>query len=321
MSHSRSTSVRRIEFTMEWPPGHVACYLLDCEEPVLVDAGIAADESVFRDGLRAAGYDVSDVEHLVVTHPHVDHIGQVPTVLEEADPTVYAPAGVGERLRSDPEALGERVRANARAAAITGDQLDEAVEMAVESLRRNATLLPPDAVDVWVDPGRVEIGPRSVEAIHVPGHQADHLCFRADLDGESALFAGDMALQPFRAVALHDGLDDGVRESFAAFYTALDRLSELDVDRVYPGHGPVHDEFARVVERDRESLDRRLDDVFELLEEGVRTVPGIAASLAGDRPIRYLVPETMGALAHLEARGRATVTVEDHVRYYEAANP
>jgi glyoxylase-like metal-dependent hydrolase (beta-lactamase superfamily II) len=318
MSERRTASVRRIEFEMEWPPGHVACYLLDCEEPVLVDAGIAADESVFRAGLRDAGYEVADVEHLVVTHPHVDHIGQVPTVLEEADPNVYAPAGVGERLGSDPEALGERVRANAWAAGISGDQLDDAVEMAVESLRRNATLLPPEAVDVWVDPGSVEVGPFAFEAVHAPGHQAEHLCYRVDFAGESALLAGDMVLEPFRAVALHDGVDDGVTESFDAFYRALDRLASLDVDRVYPGHGPVHDEFDRVVARDLASLDRRLDDVVDQLEAGVRTVTGIAAALAGDRSIRYLIPEAMGALAHLETNGRARVTVEDGVTYYEA---
>jgi glyoxylase-like metal-dependent hydrolase (beta-lactamase superfamily II) len=113
-------------------------------------------------------------------------------------------------------------------------------------------------------------------------------------------------------------VDDGVTESFDAFYRALDRLASLDVDRVYPGHGPVHDEFDRVVARDLASLDRRLDDVVDQLEAGVRTVTGIAAALAGDRSIRYLIPEAMGALAHLETNGRARVTVEDGVTYYEA---
>lgn len=326
MSESRLSSVRRIEFTVDWPPGHVACYLVDGAEPVLVDAGMpdesgvggATPEETFREGIAAAGHDVSDVEHLVITHPHVDHVGQVPTVLEEADPTVYAPAGVEERFSRTSDELARRVRANARAAGITGDQLDEAVGMAVESLERDSALLPPEAVDVWVEGGdAVDVGPITAEAIHAPGHQADHLCFEATVDGERALLAGDMAIEPFRAVAMHDGLDDGVADAFPAFYDAIDRLEERDPDRVYPGHGPVHAGFHEVLERDRRSLDRQLDGVHEQLAEGLRTVLGVAMALAGDRSVHYLVPEAMSALDYLVEGDRATVTVEEGVRYYD----
>lgn len=327
MTECRVSSVRRIEFAVDWPPGHVACYLLDLAEPVLVDAGMPSDyedadeapDATLDAALGAVGYDVSDVDHLVVTHPHVDHVGQVPRIVDAANPTVYAPAGVRERFERDADALGQRVRRNASAAGIAGDRLDDAVEMAVESLERDRSLLPPEAVDVWLEPGPVEIGPLAAEAVHAPGHQADHLCFRADLDGERALLSGDMALDPFRSVLLQDGLDDGHTDAFDAFYAALDRLGTLDVDHVYPGHGPVHDRFDAVIERDRESLDRQLDRVAGQLAEGLRTVPGVALALAEDRPVQYVVPEVMSALAYLERQDRATVTVEGGVRYYDPA--
>ncbi|WP_255149863.1 MBL fold metallo-hydrolase [Halorarius halobius] len=327
MSGTRLSSVRRIEFAVDWPPGHVAAYLLDLDEPVLVDAGMRSDydggdehpDDTLDAALAETGYELADIEHLVVTHPHVDHVGQAPRIIEAADPTVYAPVGVRERFDRDVDALAERVRDNASAAGIAGDQLDEAVEMAVESLRRDRSLLPPDAVDEWLDSGPVELGPLSAEAVHVPGHQADHLAFLTDLDGERALLAGDMALEPFRAVLLHDGLDDGYVDAVDGFYAALDRLADLEVDRVYPGHGPVHDQFDEVVERDRDRLDAQLDRIEGKLSEGLRTVPGVAMALAGDRGVRYMIPEAMSALAHLERTGRATVTVEDGVRYYDPA--
>lgn len=323
MTETRS-HVHRVEVAVEWPPGHVACYLVDGDEPVLVDAGMRdeegnACETAFRKEIQAAGHDVADIEHLVLTHPHVDHIGQVPLVLEAADPTVYAPAGLRERFARDATALGQRVRGNARAAGLTGDQLDEAVEMAVESLERDRSLLPPDAVDIWLEPGEVAFGPLDARAVHVPGHQADHLAYLAAIDGEASLFAGDMAIEPFRAVALHDGLDEGVHEAFDAFYAALDRLAALDVDRVYPGHGPVHDRFDATIERDRSSLDRQLDRVETQLEEGLRTVPGVAVALSNGREVRYMLLEVMAALSYLEDEDRASVTVEDGVRYYDPA--
>jgi glyoxylase-like metal-dependent hydrolase (beta-lactamase superfamily II) len=325
MSESRTTAVHRVEFDVDWPPGHVACYLLDGPEPVLVDAGMPEDpeddhdrERTLREGLAAAGVEPADVAHLVVTHPHVDHLGQVPTVIAAGDPTVYAPAGIRERFAGGAEALADRVERNARAAGIEGGALEEAVGMAVRSLERDRELLPPSAVDRWVVPGEpLDVGGHTFEPTHTPGHQADHLVYRTDLDGESVLLAGDAAMEPFRAVAIHDGLDDGVFEAFDAYYAALDRLAALDVDRVHPGHGGVHRRFAEVVARDRRSLDRRLDGVERALDEGVRTVAGVADRVAGDRPVRYLLPEAYAAVAHLASVGRATATVEDGVRQYE----
>lgn len=315
----RGVSVRRIEFPVEWPPGHVAAYLLDAGEVILVDAGMPGEAATFRDALAEHGYGPGDVDHLVITHPHVDHVGQVPTVLHAGDPTVYAPAGVRERFGRDPDALARRVRANAREAGLDDDGIEDAVEMAVGSLERDRGLLPPDAVDVWIEGGdRPTVGPLTVEAVHAPGHQADHLCFAADLGGERALLSGDMAVEPFRSVALHDGMDDGHREAFGAFYRALDRLAALDPDRVYPGHGPVHGAYRETLTRDRESLDRRLETVAAAVEDGPRTAAGLSAVLAGEdgRGVQYVLPEAAGALARLDDGGRVASELEDGVRRY-----
>jgi glyoxylase-like metal-dependent hydrolase (beta-lactamase superfamily II) len=320
MNEPRTTSVRRVEFGVDWPPGHVAAYLIDGEEQVLVDAGMAAADQPMAPTLADVGCSIADIDHLVITHPHVDHVGQVPHVIEAADATVHAPAGVRERFGRDAAALGERVRANAAAVGLTGDMLDLAAGMAVESLERDRSLLSPEAVDHWVHDGETfSVGGHEFEAVHTPGHQADHLCYVTALDGEATLFAGDMAIEPFRPVVIHDGLDDGYREAFAAFFGALDRLDALDVDRVYPGHGPVHADLGSVVERHRGSLHRRLDTVVDLLGEGYTTVPDLAVQLSGDRDPRYMVPEMMGTVAHLVETGRARTTQEDGVTYYHPA--
>ena len=156
MSESRlaagTASVARIEFEVEFPPGHVACYLLKGDAPVLVDAGMPTErglgghDAALREGLDRHGYALADIEHLVVTHPHVDHIGQVPKVLEAGEPTVYAPAGVSERFARDPSELAARVRRNATEAGFPEEQREMAVDMAVESLERNSDLLAPDVM-------------------------------------------------------------------------------------------------------------------------------------------------------------------------------
>ena len=319
-----SKTVHRLECSVDWPPENVAAYFVDCAEPILFDAGMAGETAreELTDDIAAHGYELADIEHLVVTHPHTDHIGQVQAVIDAADPEVYAPATVQERFQRDPEDLGDTVRANAQAAGVQGEYLDDAVEMSVESLKRDSSLLPSEAVDHWLDRGEtVDIGPLTVETVHTPGHQADHLCYLADLDGERVLFSGDMALGTFRPVAMHTGFDDGYEDAIGEFYSALDTLAELDVDRVFTGHDDPHTEFDARVQHDRESLDRLLDRTEEALANGSgSTAVEIAFQRSGDRNMEYLVIETASALAHLDGEGVLTSETDDHgVRRYEVA--
>ena len=248
-------------------------------------------------------------------------LAETPRLLEynvtAADPTVYAPVGVRERFAQDADALAERVRANARAGGLRGDRLTSAVEDAVESLERDRTLLAPDRVDEWVKPGPVSFGSVTAEAVHTPGHQADHLAYFVDGD-DRLLLSGDTVMEPFRAVVLHDGMDDGHREAFAAYFDGLDRLATRNADRVYPGHGAVHERFSELVERDRESLDRRLDTVASLVADGHETVPAVAGALAGDRPSRYLFTE---ASSRPRSRSRASALIASVNRYRDGRSP
>lgn len=316
---SRHRGVHRLEFGVDWPPDHVAAYLITGDEPVLIDTGMAGERGrkTLLKQLDEHGLGAGDIDHLVLTHPHVDHLGQAATVIEAGEPQVYGPAGVETRFSREIEELRSTVERNATAAGVTGDAWENVIEKAVESLRRDRALLPHDAVDRWVqDTESIQIGDIELEAIHTPGHQADHLCYESVLDDERVLFSGDMAIKPFRSVAIHVGLDDGVDESIDAFYTALDRLGALDIDRVFPGHGPVHDDFAGSIDRSRRSLDRLLETSLEALREDASTAAEVAARRQG-RDLIYLLPETVGALAYLEATGRAISHMDDGVRRYD----
>lgn len=323
-----SNVVRRIEFPVDWPPGHVAAYLVEAEEPILIDAGRPGDAAAdLRNGLAVHGYEISDIEHLVLTHAHPDHTGQAPVIYEEADPTVYAPDLVEDRLGRDLDDVEAAVRQNTTEAGTAPENMDTAIEWALQSISFSRHLLPEEQVDVQVEAGNpFEVAGIEFDPIHTPGHNAEHHVYLADVDGERTAFSGDMAIQTFRPVLMHRGLDDGVRDAIPAFETALSRLDERDVDRVYPGHGPIHAEFHEAVEQSRESLDRLLKTTHEFLKEGATsggdpdTAVGIARDRMGEddaRSLGYMLPETVGALAHLERTGQATSDLVEGVRRYE----
>lgn len=316
---TRGTTVHRIEFDVEWPPGHAAAYLLDDEEPILVDAGMPGEdnETALRAALADAGYDPADVEHVVLTHPHEDHIGLADVLQAAGDPTVYAPASYREALDRPLAEVETSIRETVRAAGVPEEFADHAVERGVEHVAEIHDLLPGVWVDVWMADGeRVQVGGRHFEATLTPGHQRDHQVLATTVDGERALFSGDMAIRPFRAAAVHADFGREQREGITAYYESLDRLAALDVDRTFPGHGPVHEEYPAAIEQARESLDRLLDRTHDALRADGSHAVHVANERAGDITDGPWLPEAIAALAHLEREGRAESHLEDGVRFY-----
>jgi glyoxylase-like metal-dependent hydrolase (beta-lactamase superfamily II) len=260
---------------------------------------------------------------LLLTHPHSDHLGGAKRVIDAADPVVYAPVGVRSRLDRAPEDLARGVRETARGAGLRGTAVEEAIEEALDSLRRNRRLLPPDAIDVDLAGGeRFEVGELSFEAIHTPGHQVDHACFHL-LDGE-VLFSGDVLVEPLRAAALDVGLDRGADDAFSHYYAAYDRLAGRSVDRVYPGHGPGFEAYEATIARSRRDLDERVERVLDGVTANVpASPPEVARTQLPDGPppkrLRTTLLETLGALGALEGDGRVSWKRDEaDVRRYRA---
>lgn len=312
--------MRRIEFDIPWPPDTAYAYFVATDEPVLVDAGAPGEDgwASLVDALDRGGHDPVDVEHLVVTHPHTDHDGQVEALLDAADPTVYAPTGIRERLARDPEDLASVVRTNATEVGVPDPE--SAVEDAVDSLLRNRSCLPPEAIDVDVRYGETfAAGDVTFEPIHVPGHQVNQAAFLADGD----LFSGDALVEPFRPAALHVGLDRDCEECIDAYYDGLDRLAGRvdDFERVYPGHGPVFEDAAGAIERARGDLDALVAECQRTLADlGRATAYEVTEARIDDpRRLDFSLFESLGSLARLERRGVVDSSVTDGVRRYRPA--
>lgn len=299
--------VHRLEFDVDWPPWHVAAYLILADEAVLVDAGAPGTRGrkELTNALTELGVDISEVDHLVLTHPHSDHIGQAKTVIEKANPTVYAPKGVQERLERSESDLENRVKENALNAGIPGERVEEEARKAVESLSRNSRLLPPHEINAaYGDGDQINPGGAEFKTIHTPGHQKEHHC----LVTRDIMFSGDMVIESFRSAALNVGLDDGVLNSINDFYKAYEKLQHQNVEWVYPGHGPVFTDYDAAVDRSIKSLDELVIEVEELLDEEWTAYELTKKRVEEARRFTFSLLETLGALGYLEKEGRAKST-------------
>ena len=112
-------------------------------------------------------------------------------------------------------------------------------------------------------------GDDTLRAIHTPGHRFDHLCFY--LEKAHILFAGDMISGiTTNVIAPPDG-------DMLDYLNSLERLQELDIAEIVPGHGPpIRDPQAKIAEyiAHRQLREQQVMEALEELPRGVK-IPAI----------------------------------------------
>jgi glyoxylase-like metal-dependent hydrolase (beta-lactamase superfamily II) len=145
-----------------------------------------------------------------------------------------------------------------------------------------------------VDPARPADGEElaGLPALATPGHTEDHLCFQAG----AVLFCGDLVLGEGSTIV--PPAEQG--GSLAKYMDSLRRIQALELERMYPGHGPViEDPAAKIAEyaEHRESRDRRLRAA---IERGERSRMALLTEVWDDVPEELLPAAAFAMQAHIE---------------------
>jgi glyoxylase-like metal-dependent hydrolase (beta-lactamase superfamily II) len=201
----------------------------------IVDAGMRGYWRQLAGALGSLGRTLDDVEAVVLTHAHVDHIGFAERLRATAGTAVHVHEGdSGPGLRRYPP-LHLYWRPASWPLAVHGARMGLFGTPRVAEVRSFAD---GEVLDV---PGRPRVR-------HVPGHTRGSCALH--LPEASVVFSGDalVTFDPYRRRSGPRLLVKGVNEDVAQAKASLDELAGLNARVLLPGHGePWRDGVAAAV--------------------------------------------------------------------------
>ena len=231
--------------------GAVNCYLIEDDPLTLIDTGPNSGKALDDLGARLAerGHSIDDIDLIIVTHQHIDHLGLVEILVEHSGAEVAALGAATERL-ANFDADAEREDAFA-VDVMLRNGIPEDVTVALRSVSRSfrgwgsrVTVTKPLA-----DGQSIPFRDRVLRALHRPGHSpSDTIFWDAD---RSILFSGDhlighISSNPLISLPL-DGSDQRT-QALVTYIESLRATKEMPAEIVLPGHGEPITAHAELIE-------------------------------------------------------------------------
>ncbi len=244
------------------------CYIVGHDRLWVVDPG-SPDADEQERLLALLGELTGDgrrVEGILVTHHHPDHTGGVVSLSRALDLPV----------RGHPLTL-----ARLEPGFVPGAALDDGMRV---PLGRS-----PDGKAGW-----------ELLAIHTPGHDRGHLCFRESRYG--TMLVGDM-LSTISSIVI-----DPPEGHLATYLASLERLAQGPITTLYPAHGPAMRDGQRLVAQYLRHRRQREASLVAAIEQGGGTLEQLLPKVYWDVDARMYpiaVRSLLAGLLKLQEEGRA----------------
>ena len=217
-------------------------FLYRADHPVLIDTGYGGDFIDTERLIQHLGVNLVDIELIVSTHCHCDHIG-------------------GNRIIQDRSGCDIAMHQTGKYFMDTKD--DWATWWRYYNQKADFF----QCTQPLSDGDSIAIGPHRFSVIHTPGHAADGIVLydktNQVLLSSDTLWENDLAVITLRVEGSTALLQ--VMES-------LDKLSALEVRMVYPGHGRPFTDIKKALFKSREKVTRYMNEKERLGEDILKKI-------------------------------------------------
>jgi glyoxylase-like metal-dependent hydrolase (beta-lactamase superfamily II) len=281
----------------------VNVYLIEDQPLTLVDAGPNSGTSFdeLQRGIGGLGHSLGDIELVILTHQHIDHLGLVSLVAAHSGAEVAAidvAVPFVENYSVEAQADDDFARE-----VMLRHGIPENVVTALQSVSQafRAWGARSNVTRPVTDGEEMRFRDRTLRVHHRPGHSPTDTVFQDPQ--RRILIAGDHLLKHISSNPLITRPRDGTAErprALVNYLESLRRTREMDVDLVLPGHGdPITDHRSLIDER-LALHRRRANKIHGLIAERPRSAYEIAQALWGNIAVTQAYLTLSEVLGHLD---------------------
>ncbi|HTU14161.1 MAG TPA: MBL fold metallo-hydrolase [Solirubrobacterales bacterium] len=324
LAEARKDGIHTMPVPTPFAVGRINCYLIEGDPLTLIDAGPRSERSLAELDIHIndTGHRVEDIDLIVVTHQHIDHIGLIKTVAGRSGAEVAALDTAVKRLAT----FGESSDADDDLAVslMLRHGVGEDIANALRGLSENYRSWG-DQVDVTIPLGEgshLELGDRRLKVLHRPGHSPSDTVF---WDEERRMaFGGDHLLSHISSNPLISRpLDNspGRTRALVDYTASLLETQKMPIDLMLSGHGDPITDHAGLIDKRMASQARRIEKIHGILAERPRTAHAVAEQIWGNVAVTQAfltLSEVIGHLDILMDAGRVAEREENGLLIYEA---
>jgi glyoxylase-like metal-dependent hydrolase (beta-lactamase superfamily II) len=325
------TQLHRILCPIPFALKTVNCYYLSDTIPTLIDTGVdyGSNLEAIDRVVRETGSSLAELKRIILTHAHTDHLGLAGRLSDISHADIYIhrldepkvishnPVRTDDHMRrfrdflisaGIPDAMANDMRD------IFTGRLDELVS-------------PIHRLNLLSGGETFEFDDFQLQVVHTPGHSAGSICLFNQSAGE--LFSGDTLLKkitPNPVAEFKPPEGDPDYRSIPRYLASLDKIAQLAVDSVLPGHGSTFCNMKERIAALKNHIDHRKQVVMRLMQDSRQNAP---EGLTLYRLARKMFPNLKGleiflglseAYAYiqlLESEGRIETSRKNDIRCFQ----
>ncbi len=315
--------VSKIEIPTPFPVGNVNCYLIEGSPLTLIDTGPKTSESLtaIRQAFRDLSYDLSDVEQILLTHNHIDHIGLTAQFVRERSEThdsatkVWIHQKDANALIAYERYMDSYVESFTNLIAMCGVPETERPMISPQHLiayfKSFGESVP--SASSFEDTISFNTGIGELSMVWVPGHSPGSTCFVCD--EKQVVFSGDHVLGDISSNP-SISFDSTEEIGMLTYLDSLDSISSKEGYIALPGHRePILDMKSRINAL-RVEYTEKIRKAVDALTSDAQTFYEISRKIYGDYDTNSLalaLAESQDLIRILETKNEARIVNQDGV--------
>jgi glyoxylase-like metal-dependent hydrolase (beta-lactamase superfamily II) len=294
-----------ISLPTPFPVGDVNVHLVEAEKLTLIDAGVKTKEAWehFTYELAKIGYSPNDIEQVVLTHHHPDHVGMLDYFPETL--SVYGHRYNQPWLIQDQKFFERHDKFYIEL--FTNLGLNEKFLEKATNLRGPLAYSCHRELTYEVKEGDTIPGLSGWKVLETPGHAQSHIALFHEEN--KLLLGGDLLLGHISSNPLFEPPMEGKErpKTLLQYNESLRKIRDLELITVYPGHGEIVKEVNGLITERLHKQEKRAEAVLEMIKEkGPMTALQVCKELFPQvykKELALTLSETLGQLDYLEEDG------------------